>query len=230
MSAAELIARAAEQATVALSDPMEMLAAASALMGIALVVSSSFVKTMIPLRWLAVGSNIGFLIYGVIHPAPVILLLHATLLPINVWRAIEMVRLTRRVAAATAEGDLSGIWLAPYMRRMRLGAGTELFRKGEPASQFYFLAEGEIEFVEIGEIMQAGRMFGEIAFFTPDGRRTLTARCHADCVVLCIDEPTFRQLYVQEPAFGLQVVRLLAGRLLADRRRLEDLVGRPPPH
>ena len=206
-----------------------MWATVSALVGVALVVSSSFVKTMIPLRWLAVGSNLGFLVYGVMHVAPVILLLHATLLPINVWRAVEMVRLTRRVAAATADGDLSGVWLKPYMRRIRLDAGAELFRKGDPASQFYYLADGEIEFVEIGESMQAGRMFGEIAFFAPDRCRTLTARCRTDCTVLSIDEHTFRQLYFQDPAFGFQVVGLLAGRLLADRKRLDEFIGRPLP-
>ena len=132
---------------------------------------------MIPLRCLAVGGNVGFLIYGVLHPSIVVMLLHGALLPFNIYRAVEMVRLTRRVRAAAAEGDLSGVWLKPYMRKKRLKAGEVLFRKGDAADHLYFLAEGRIEFVEIGQVMEAGSLFGEIAFFAPDKRRTLTARC-----------------------------------------------------
>ena len=132
-----------------------------------------------------------------------------------------MVRLTRRVRAAAATGDLSGVWLKPYMRRQRLKTGDVLFRKGDTADHLYFLVEGHIEFVEIGEVMDAGSLFGEIAFFAPDKRRTLTACCTTDCSVLRIDEATFQQLYFQNPAFGFQVVTLIAGRLMADRTRLE---------
>jgi len=205
----------------ALATPMGIFAVCSAVVAGALVIVSSFVKTMIPLRCLAVGGNLGFLVYGAIHPSVVMMLLHGALLPVNIYRAIEMIRLTRRVRAAAAEGDLSGVWLKPYMRKKRLKAGEVLFRKGDPADHLYFLADGRIEFVEIGEAMDAGRLFGEIAFFAPDKRRTLTACCATDCTVLRIDEATFQQLYFQNPAFGFQVVTLVAGRLMADRKRLE---------
>ena len=59
-----------------------------------LQVSSSFVKTMVPLRWLAVLSNLGFLAFGVLHPQFVMALLHGCLLPINVVRLTEMTKLT----------------------------------------------------------------------------------------------------------------------------------------
>ncbi|HEY2257444.1 MAG TPA: cyclic nucleotide-binding domain-containing protein, partial [Variovorax sp.] len=65
-----------------------------------------------------------------------------------------------------------------------------------------------------------GRLFGEIAFFAPDKRRSLTARCATDCTVLRIDESTFKQLYFQNPAFGFEVVTLVAGRLMADLQRV----------
>jgi hypothetical protein len=228
MAIAELIAQASAQLHATLASPSDIVAVCAAIIGVALVVTSSFVKTMIPLRWLAVGSNTGFLIYSLVHPSLVIVLLHGTLLPINVWRAVEMVRLTRRVTAAAATGDLSGVWLTPYMRRTQLKAGAVLFERGDPADHLYFLAEGEMEFVEIGESLAAGNMFGEIAFFAPDRSRTLTARCRTDCTVLSVDESTFMQLYFQNPAFGFQVVSLLAARLLADRQRLERQIAQTP--
>jgi phosphotransferase system glucose/maltose/N-acetylglucosamine-specific IIC component len=214
-----------------LATPAGVVAVCSAAVAGALVVVSSFVKTMIPLRCLAVGGNLGFLLYGALHPSLIMMLLHGALLPINVWRTAEMVRLTRRVTAAAAENDLSGVWLRPYMRSRRMKAGRVLFRKGDAARHLYVLASGEIEFVEIGEMMEAGRLFGEIAFFAPDKRRTLTARCATDCIVLRIDETTFKQLYFQNPAFGFQVVNLVTSRLIADRRRLESVMAasRPTP-
>jgi CRP/FNR family cyclic AMP-dependent transcriptional regulator len=221
LSVHEYVAFVAANLSSALATPIGIFAVCSAVVAGALVLVSSFVKTMIPLRCLAVGGNLGFLVYGAIHPSVVMMLLHGALLPVNIYRAIEMVRLTRRVRAAAAEGDLSGVWLKPYMRRKRLKAGDVLFRKGDAADHLYFLVEGRIEFVEIGEGMEAGRLFGEIAFFAPDKRRTLTARCTTDCLVLRIDEATFQQLYFQNPAFGFQVVTLVAGRLMADRKRLE---------
>jgi CRP-like cAMP-binding protein len=68
-------------------------------------------------------------------------------------------------------------------------------------------------------------MFGEIAFFAPDRRRTSTARCLTDCTLMSIDEATFRQLVYQNPDFGLEVVRLIAGRLSDDVRRMQ--AGQP---
>jgi phosphotransferase system glucose/maltose/N-acetylglucosamine-specific IIC component len=206
----------------ALATPLGIVALCSAGLAGLLVIVSSFVKTMIPLRCLAIGGNLGFLIYGALHPALILVLLHGALLPINIFRAAQMVRLTRRVRDAAASNDLSGVWLRPYMRRRRLRTDAILFRKGDAAKRLYFLAEGQIEFVEIGQTMEPGRLFGEIAFFAPDKRRTLTARCATNCTVLQMDEMTFKTLYFQNPAFGFEVVSLVAGRLLADRQRLEE--------
>jgi hypothetical protein len=224
---AELIARAQASVASAFSSPTEITASVSGLIAGALIVISSFLRTMIPLRWLAVASNVGFVLYGALHPSLPMLLLHATLLPINIFRAREMVRLTKRVRAAAKASDLSGIWLRPYMKSKQWKKGAVLFRKGDLADQLYFLAEGRIEFVEIGEVMEAGRLFGEIAFFAPDRRRTLTARCAERCKVLTIDQHTLEQLYFQNPAFGFRLVGLVAGRLLADVHRLEQRLATP---
>lgn len=224
MTALGIIDLAAESLASSLATPGGIVAIVSAAIAGALVVVSSFVKTMIPLRCLAVGGNLGFLIYGIFHPALLMVLLHGTLLPINIYRTAEMVRLTRRVRAAADARDLSGLWLRPYMRSQQLKAGEVLFRKGDAAEHLYLLAAGRIEFVEIGEMMEAGRLFGEIAFFAPDKRRSLTARCATDCTVLRIDEATFKELYFQNPSFGFEVVTLVTGRLMADRHRLQEQV------
>lgn len=219
-----LVQHAIRMASTTLSTPGGRLALGSAAIASALIFAGSFVRTMIPLRWLAVGSNLGFMAYGALYPSLPMLVLHSALLPINIFRAAQMMRLTRRVDAA-ASRDTSGLWLRPYMKRRWLAAGAVLFRKGDLADHLYVLASGRIEMVEIGEVLTPGGIFGEIAFFAPDRRRSATARCLEACQVLSIDGSTFRQLYYQNPDFGFQVIELVTGRLLADMRSLEAAVA-----
>jgi CRP-like cAMP-binding protein len=206
-------------ATVALlidaivSSPHQLLAHLAALAGIALVVAGAFVRTMMPLRWLAVGSNLGLLLFGALHPSTVTLITAGALLPINLWRAVEVTRLTRRVSRAGVDADLAGLWLKPYMRTRRLKSGQTLFVKGAPADRLYLLVRGPLVLVEIGLAIEPGRIFGEIGLFSPDGRRTQTARALGDCQLLEIDGRTVRQLFYQNPAFGFHLIGLLAGRL-----------------
>ena len=210
------------------SSPAEIMAIVAVIIGGAFVLTSSFVKTMIPLRWLAIGSNIGFVFYGALHPSIPMLVLHLMMLPVNMFRLKEMVQLTRRISAVERKADLSGIWLRPYMRSTEYPTGAVLFRKGDRGNRLFLLAAGDIELVEIGARITPGEIFGEIAFFAPDRQRRLTARCVSRCTVLSIDESTVRQLYHQNPAFGFKLTTLVAGRLSADVNRLtEELHGRP---
>jgi hypothetical protein len=209
-----------------ISQPEQAMALASAGLASLLVIVSAFVKTMIPLRWLAVASNVGFIVYGALYPAPLMVVLHLVLLPVNLWRVWQMTQLTRRVAASTKDARQMQVWLRPYMRSKRHKAGDVIFADGDEAKRMYFLASGQIELPEVGRVLEAGQMFGEIAFFAPDRRRSSSARCRSDCTVLSIDEDTFKQLVYQNPDFGLEVLRLIAGRLTDDIRRLQS--PRPP--
>ena len=202
-----------------LQDPVQAVALVAALLAALLVLVSAFVKTISPLRWLAVASTVGIVVYGVVAPNWLMLALHAALVPVNLWRVLEMQRLTHRVRQAGVAG--SSVWLQPHMLRKRLKAGSTLFSKGDLADRLYVLAEGRLELRETAVVAPPGRMFGEIAFFAPDCRRSATAVCVTPCTVLSIDQTTFEQLYFQNPAFGFEVVRLIAGRLAEDVQRLE---------
>ncbi|GMV48335.1 MAG: hypothetical protein AMXMBFR66_37330 [Pseudomonadota bacterium] len=218
-----------------LADPVQWVALAAALVAGALVIVSAVVKTIVPLRWLAVGGNLGFVVYGFAHPAPMVLLLHLALLPINLWRVLEMQRLTRRVQRAEAGAGAPQVWLQRYMKRRRLRVGAVVFRQGDPADRLYVLAEGRLEVEGTGRFVVPGEMFGEIAFFAPDRRRTHTLRCVQEATLLSIDEATFRQLFFQNPAFGFAIVRLVVARLSADARHAQPIVppaanAPPEPH
>jgi hypothetical protein len=196
------------------SSPRQIVAHVAALVGVAFVTVAAFVRTMIPLRWMAVGSNIGLLIFGALHPSIPTMLVAGSLLPINIWRAVEMMRLTQRVNRAATEGDMASVWLKPYMKPRRLRAGKVLFHKGDHADRLYLLTDGELELVEIGRRMAPGRIFGEIALFSPSGQRTSTVRVVTRCVVLEIHESTVPVVLQNE--LRLHLVELLAERLSTD--------------
>lgn len=224
----QLIERAHSGLGQILAGPHSSLALAAAAVAAALIIVSAFVKTMIPLRWLAVGANIGFIAYGALAPAPMVLALHVVLLPVNLFRVTQMLRLTQRVRSAAGDFDAASLWLRPYMKKRSHKAGHVIFRAGDVADHLYLLVEGEVEIVERGRRVEAGRMFGEIAFFAPDRRRTSTARCATPCVLLSIGEAALRELYYQNPEFGFELVREIAGRLTNDIRQLEQRLATPP--
>ena len=203
-----------------ISSPVQILSVCAAAVGLGFTISSSFVKTMVPLRWFGVLSNIGFLSYGILFPNYLMTLMHGVLLPINCVRLVEMTRLTRRVRAATQSADRSGLWLRPYMKQTRRKAGDVLFRQGDDADHLYILVDGRVEFPENGATVGPGQMFGEIAFFSPERKRTLSARCAEESTLLSINQATVRELYYQNPGFGFEIVGLVAGRLSADIARL----------
>jgi len=225
MSIADMLAALQLHAQAVLASPREIAAYLAGGLAASFVIGAAFVRTMIPLRWLAVAGNIGFVIFGALRPQYLTLFVSVMLLPINLRRALQMMRLTRRVKAAETASDLSGLWLRPFMTARRLKTGAVLFHKGDLADQLYILVDGRIELAEIGFELERGQIFGEIAFFAPDRRRTFTARCVDDATVLMIDEATLKQLYFQNPAFGFHLIGLVAGRLSQDVRRIEQRFG-----
>ena len=209
------------QFALAWADPWQRGALVAGAAGAALGVASGLSRTIVPLRWLLVGSNMALAMYGLLKPAPLVLLLHATLLPINAWRAVQMHRLTHRVQRARLADPLASVALQPFMRSRRLASGETLFSRGDVAERLYVLAAGRLLLVEAGRHIEAGEMFGEISFFSPDKRRTASVRCVSPSTVLSIDETTFLQLFHQDPAFGFEIVRSIAARLSADVERLQ---------
>jgi len=213
-----------------LATPMQMLALAFAVLGVGLQVGGSLVRTMLPLRWLAVASSLALMVYGALSPSMSTLAASLLLLPINIYRAVEVTRLTRAVKGAAAAADHVGHWLKPHMKVRKLKAGQVLFHKGDRAEHLYLLVQGEMLLADIGQPLASGRIFGEIALFSPDHRRTHTVQAKTACTVLQIHESTVRQLYFQHPAFGFHLIDLLAEGLARDVARAEAAATRAPPN
>ena len=71
-----------------------------------LVLAACTMRTMIPLRLLGIASNIAFIAYGFVAGLLPILLLHVTLLSLNIYRLAEMRRLIREGQSTGRDGKL----------------------------------------------------------------------------------------------------------------------------
>ena len=177
---------------------------------VALTLAAFSMRTMLPLRIAAIGANVFFIAYGALAEVYPNLVLHLLLLPFNLYRLSEILRMTRRVRGARS-GDFDVAQLLPART---LTDGSTIFRKGDAPDNLYYLVSGRVRLLETGFTIEAGEVFGEIAFFSDEKQRTLTAVCDGPCKVVSVDESGFMQLYYQNPAFGMYIVRLISRRLL----------------
>jgi CRP/FNR family transcriptional regulator, cyclic AMP receptor protein len=185
----------------------------------ALVLATFCMKTMIPLRGAAICSNFAFIVYGFYDNLYPVLILHGILLPLNVWRAAQMLRLIRRVEAAS-KGDLSTDWLRPFMKEAQWKAGEVIFNKGDHADRLYMILAGDVHFEQIDHTVRTGDLFGEIGLFSADHTRTQTARARTDVDLLWISEGELAQICYQNPGIAFYFLRLTTNRLLANASRV----------
>ncbi|MBI1893043.1 MAG: cyclic nucleotide-binding domain-containing protein [Candidatus Rokubacteria bacterium] len=186
-----------------------------------LVFCTFYMKTMIPLRVVAILSNLAFIGYGFTGRLYPVLILHALLLPLNCLRLLQMRALIVEVRAAS-QGDLSMEWLIPHLSSRRFKKGEVLFRKGDVAGAMYLMLSGEIRLVEIDRTIGPGAVLGEIGVFSPYKARTATAVCESDAEVGSIDESKVLQLYFQNPKFGFYLIRLIIQRLLQNNPKVDS--------
>lgn len=115
----------------------------------------------------------------------------------------------------------------PYFRNAKnivsMPAGQELFHEGEAADVMYLLVDGMADIL-VGdlqvELATPGILFGEMALV--DGSvRSATVICRTACRLITIDQAQFDLLVKDSPAFGRQVMSLMAERL----RRMNERVN-----
>ena len=179
-----------------------------------LVFSTFYMKTMIPLRGVAIASNVVFIAYGFSAHLYPVLLLHIVLLPLNAMRLRQMVRLIRRVRQAS-QGDPSVEWMVPYMTPVAFQAGDVIFRKGDQADKMYYIETGAVRLPEVGVTLGPGEVLGEIGIFSPFKERTASAVCETDATFRALSNEKVLELYFQNPEFGLYLVRMIIRRLLS---------------
>ncbi len=181
-----------------------------------LVFLSFCMKTIVPLRTVAIGSNIAFICYAllgigtdVFDKVLPILVLHSALLPLNVVRLRQVKNTIREIQEMTRK-HASLDALIPYMTRESTKQGEWLFKKGDLADRLYVLKKGRISLVEFGKSLEPGAVFGEVGIFSEDTLRTSSARAEDDCELFSLTSEKAIELFYQDPRFGFYIVRTLA--------------------
>jgi CRP-like cAMP-binding protein len=174
---------------------------------------------MIPLRILALASNVLFAAYGYFDHLYPVLILHLALFPINLLRLVQFQKLISDVRDTHRE-DLPIDSLLPYLTKREVAAGTTLIRKGERADRLYYLSEGELELTDFAKTLQRGAILGEIGVFAQVQERTSTIVCRTDCRLYELSESKAKQLFFQNRSFGFAILQLIINRLLENNRRL----------
>ena len=179
-----------------------------------------YMRTMVPLRCLAIASNMAFLACGLPLGLWPVAVLHALLLPLNILRLFQI----RRTLANIRLARTSEVEAGPLMSSLALerhAQGTVLFRKGDWGDRAYFIAKGDVDFPEIGARAGVGQLFGEFAIFSPEHTRTASAVCATDAVLYRVDEQAIVSAFHQHPPFAFALMRLIMRRTVDNIARLE---------
>jgi CRP/FNR family cyclic AMP-dependent transcriptional regulator len=180
----------------------------------AAVLATFCMNTMIPLRVLAIISNVLFCLFGASAHIYPVLILHLILLPVNAMRLTQIWRLVQRTQAVQGDHDLLIKTLLPFMSRRSLNANDILVRKGDQADRMFYLMRGSMEIQELGKIIGPGSLIGEVGVFASNRTRMATVVCSTDCEVYELSASKAKELYYQNPAFGYAVLQIIISRLL----------------
>lgn len=95
-------------------------------------------------------------------------------------------------------------------------AGEVVCHPGEPSNEMFAVISGSIDVLHDGELLdtvQAGGIFGEAALLAGPNR-PVEARATEPSVLAIVDEAEFLRLVKLNPFFSLEVMRIMADRLL----------------
>ena len=180
-----------------------------------------WMKTFVPLRLIAIIGNALYLVYGIYADLGNIVLLHGSLLPLNMLRLYQAVQLRNKIHDM-AHADFDPRSLVPFMSKLKRAKGDVLFGRGDDARDIYYLVAGRVRIDDLGIEIGPGHMIGEIAMFAPDKTRTQTVHCIEDCELMRITEEKALQLYADNPEFGLYLTKMMVARLLSNNAAAEE--------
>ena len=179
------------------------------------VLATFCMSTMLPLRVLALSSNVLFASYGLIEHLYPVSVLHIILFPVNLVRLAQVRKLGQKMRCNGAT-DIPIETLLPFMKPRQFPLGVMLFRKGDLADRLFYVKNGTLKIIELDVLCREGELIGEIGIFAPDRKRMASVVCQTDCELCELTETQVRQLFFQDPSFGFAVIQLIVRRLLED--------------
>lgn len=184
----------------------------------ALVFAAFYMRTMQPLRIIAIASNVCFLAYGLALQLWPIAILHGLLLPLNLLRLIQIRRVLAHIESVSAL-DVDVLKLLPHLAHTDYQAGTTLFRGGDDSDGAYYIASGEVEIPELGAHLRPGQFFGEVGVFSSSRVRTASAVCVTPARIYKISNHDLVVAFYRDPVLAFAIVRLVTDRMAENSQR-----------
>ena len=189
--------------------------------GSILTIATYAMNTMMPLRVFAIAANIFFAIYAALLQLWPLLVMDLILLPINLFRFWQIVRLRKSIEHARKEHKPDFSVVRAYGKKRSCKAGSVVFEEGDTVDSLYYIDQGSVEIYGFGVLRKSGDIFGEMAFFTDSATRTATVRCFEDTVVYELDKTQFMRLQFEDPSFGMSIMRTITRRLMHEASGFE---------
>mgnify|MGYP001822500427 CR=1 FL=1 len=180
-------------------------------------------QTLLPLRMVATFSNILFIIYAAFAGLAPILILHALLLPVNVWRLSQQLLLRRRIRQTFTQPTDIGK-LLPFMTLEKFEPGAVIFDMQDPADRLYVVVEAEVAIDDMEKVVKKGELFGEIGLFSSQGQRTSTVHAVGRVSAAWISRSTAIKIFEDHPDFALMLTKLITSRLIDNQTQLRDML------
>lgn len=188
---------------------------------VAVNVGVYLMRTMIPLRIFAIVTNALFIAYALFAEVYPTLVLNCILLPLNIYRLVEMLLLIKRTRVAVTHTDFDMTFIRPYAQRRQYQAGEKVFTKGELAEAMFIVESGVFTLPESSIDLSVHALVGELGLLAPGGVRTQSLVCKVEGELFVLSYEHFRQLFFQNPKFGYYFLQLTTGRLFQNIDALE---------
>jgi len=173
-----------------------------------LVFVAFYMKGMVPLRVVAIASNIAFITYAWIDGLMPILVLHGALLPLNLLRLLQLRRLEHKVERAV-EDERSIELLLPLMRRVTIRSAEMLCGGRCVSDELYYIVKGTLYLPEVKKEIGPGFWFGEIALFSHAAQKPVRAIAKTECVAMVLTGKAALAALVQQPQLGIPLLRVV---------------------
>ncbi len=173
-----------------------------------LVLTTFYLTTMLPLRCVAIASNLAFLSYGLMTDALPIAVLHALLLPMNLWRLGQLRAHMNKLKLLACKEFPTGA-LLPYLTVRKEPRGKVLFNNGTTGNELLLILAGQIRITESGLVMGPGEVIGETSAFADDRQSAITALCITDIELAAVPADKVWEAVCASPEFAAHMLRLI---------------------
>lgn len=176
-------------------------------LGTTLTVVAYAMKSSVRLRIAGIMSSLAFLTYGALTHSYPVMLMEMVLLPLNLWRLYQMLRLMRSAQpqADELEGRLD--WLLPHMLKVYLRPGCTLFASGDRADRLMVVVNGTVNWR--GRSFGPGAVIGDADLFDRQRRQEGSAFAETAIEVAVTSKSRLAEIYFENPVFGCRLVQLL---------------------